>query len=329
MKKTLLTLAIITVAQFSYAQFSSSGGNTTTSDNVGIGTTSPGALLHLYKATDASEKIESGGGNYTYLQLATPTSSGDGYLVKNISTANSMLDKSLYLWNSIGPIQFSPGGVAGGTVTFLANGNVGIGTTSPGTKLHVAGSNDMFKLENTDGTTANQYTQMELVAGTAHNYIWTNNQNSPGFFGGSGALNLYTGSASPIAFFTNGSSTPQMVMASGGNVGIGTTTPDQLLSVAGTIHSKQVKVDLIGWPDYVFKPKYHLPSLLEIKTYVDKNHHLPGIPSEQDVAKNGINLGEMNKLLVKKVEELTLYQIEQDARIAALEKALSKLTVNK
>jgi hypothetical protein len=79
-----------------------------------------------------------------------------------------------------------------------------------------------------------------------------------------------------------------------------------------------------------------LATLTELKTYIDKNQHLPDMPSEAEVAKNGINLGEMNKLLVKKVEELTLYQIEQqekckqqDARIAALEAALTKLTATK
>jgi len=97
-----------------------------------------------------------------------------------------------------------------------------------------------------------------------------------------------------------------------GNVGIGIINPQNKLDVNGTIHSKQVKVDLTGWADYVFKPTYHLPTLAEIKTYIDKNHHLPDMPSEAEIAKDGVNLGEMNKVLVKKVEELTLYLIEKD-----------------
>jgi hypothetical protein len=113
----------------------------------------------------------------------------------------------------------------------------------------------------------------------------------------------------------------------GGNVGIGTTTPDELLSVNGTIHSKEVKVNLTGLPDYVFKPDYHLPTLSEVKTYIDKNSHLPEMPSAQEVEKNGLNLGEMNKLLLKKVEELTLYLIEKDKE-AQTQKEVNMMLLN-
>jgi hypothetical protein len=145
-------------------------------------------------------------------------------------------------------------------------------------------------------------------------------------------LNGLAGYGTPIMRFTNS-----------GNIGIGTINPDAKLAVNGTIHTKEVKVDLTGWPDYVFKKSYKLLSLRDIKTYIDQNQHLPEMPSEQEVFKNGINLGEMNKLLVKKVEELTLYLIkenkqnqdqqtkieQQEARIAALEQTLAKLTATK
>jgi len=101
-----------------------------------------------------------------------------------------------------------------------------------------------------------------------------------------------------------------------GNVGIGTTdTHGYQLAVNGTIHSKEVLVDLNNWPDYVFKKDYALMPLSEIKNYIDQNYHLPEIPSAVEVEKDGINLGEMNKVLLKKVEELTLYLIEKDKQI--------------
>jgi hypothetical protein len=106
---------------------------------------------------------------------------------------------------------------------------------------------------------------------------------------------------------------PVMYTDPNGNLGLNTLTPDPAyrLSVNGKIRAKEIRVET-GWADYVFDKSYELPALADIKAYIEQNHHLPEIPSEQEVAKNGINLGEMNKLLLKKVEELTLYLIEKD-----------------
>jgi hypothetical protein len=124
-------------------------------------------------------------------------------------------------------------------------------------------------------------------------------------------------STSDIRFSSGGDddAKQKMIINSAGNVGIGTTSPDALLAVKGTIHSKEVKVDLTGamaGPDYVFEKDYKLPTLEEIKSYIDQNQHLPGVPSAAEMEKSGVKLGEMNILLLKKVEGLTLYLIEQD-----------------
>lgn len=101
-----------------------------------------------------------------------------------------------------------------------------------------------------------------------------------------------------------------------GKLGIGTTaTGNYQLAVEGTMGARKVQVKQSSWADFVFKPDYQLPLLLELESYINSNQHLPGIPSEAEVLKDGIDVGEMNKLLLQKVEELTLYIINQQKQI--------------
>ena len=96
-----------------------------------------------------------------------------------------------------------------------------------------------------------------------------------------------------------------------GAVGIGSTNPNPnyKLSVDGKIRAKEVKVET-GWSDFVFDDDYRLPSLFEVEQFIIKNKHLPDIPSAEEVEKNGLNLGEMESMLLQKIEELTLYVID-------------------
>jgi hypothetical protein len=103
----------------------------------------------------------------------------------------------------------------------------------------------------------------------------------------------------------------KMMIDPSGNVGIGNTNPDAKLTVTGQVHAQEVKVTVSApGPDYVFEKDYSLPSLDQIKTYIEENKHLPEVPSAKEMEKNGVQLGEMNMLLLKKIEELTLYVIE-------------------
>lgn len=95
-----------------------------------------------------------------------------------------------------------------------------------------------------------------------------------------------------------------------GSVGIGTTTPSSKLAVNGNIKAKEIKVEIANWPDYVFTNSYKLPTLRDTEKYINEKGHLPGIPSAGEVEKNGVELGDMNKKLLQKIEELTLYLIE-------------------
>jgi hypothetical protein len=101
-----------------------------------------------------------------------------------------------------------------------------------------------------------------------------------------------------------------------GNVGIGLTDPgNDKLAVNGNIRAKEVKVETTNWPDYVFDKGYNLPSLEEIKKHIQEKGHLPNIPSASEMEENGVELGEMNKLLLEKIEELTLYILKQQEEI--------------
>ena len=111
------------------------------------------------------------------------------------------------------------------------------------------------------------------------------------------------------------------------NVGIGTkNTQGYRLAVGGNIIAEEIKVELqTNWPDFVFGKDYKLPSLEEIDMYIKANGHLMNIPSAIKVMESGIKLGEMNAKLLQKIEELTLYSIDQQKQIEKLEKSFNNL----
>jgi hypothetical protein len=123
-----------------------------------------------------------------------------------------------------------------------------------------------------------------------------------------------------------------------GKIGIGTNNPDELLTVKGKIHTQEVIVDLNGAvaPDYVFekyaegysklKPTYQLMSLQALDAFVKKHKHLPKVPSAEKLEKEGMSLKEMNLLLLEKVEELTLYTLQQQKELDAIKAQLNKIS---
>ncbi|RUT71267.1 hypothetical protein D0817_05135 [Flavobacterium cupreum] len=135
--------------------------------------------------------------------------------------------------------------------------------------------------------------------------------------------NLYVGNV-----FSNAGAQIAIKATQNGYVGIGTTIPDEKLTVDGKIHAKEVRVDLLSpmtVPDYVFTTDYKLKTLKEVEEYIKKNNHLPEIPSAKEIEKNGLMLAEMNMSLLKKIEELTLYSIEQNKKIEAQTKEIESL----
>lgn len=104
-----------------------------------------------------------------------------------------------------------------------------------------------------------------------------------------------------------------------GSLGIGTIPLGAKLAVKGSIHAEEIKVAVANWPDYVFAPGHERLSLVELERFIKTNQHLPEIPSAALAQENGISLGEMNTLLLKKIEELTLHVIDQAKLVQTLQ----------
>jgi len=110
-----------------------------------------------------------------------------------------------------------------------------------------------------------------------------------------------------------------------GKVGIKTEAPGEYdLAVNGKIRSHEIKVETANWPDYVFEKDYKLPTLAETEKFIQSNGHLPDVPKASELETNGVSLGEMNKLLIKKVEEITLHLIEKDKVLKEVVERLKK-----
>ena len=212
-----------------------------------------------------------------------------------------------------------------GSNIYYNNGNVGIGAIIPSQKLQIGNNDGKYALFTGNGSIA--YNGGILISNSLTDptqYRWKISSTSCESsslarlkFSFVSANDLETDIAVPLCFRA-------------GNVGIGTITPSYPLSVNGTIQAKEVIVNT-GWSDFVFDKGYKLMSLAELEKFINKNKHLPDVPTAKEVEDNGVALGNINSKLLQKVEELTLYVIELNKSVEQLklENAELKGQINK
>lgn len=216
-----------------------------------------------------------------------------------------------------------------GTNTYTTN-RIGIGTAgTPTTELDVFKSQagpTVVKVRN-QSTAAGAAARFDLSTATANSYQISALHENGGlpiyqFSVGSGVKTIYF-DGPQFAWRNAAGSSTWLAITTTGNIGIGTAATGSFkLAVEGTIGTREIKVTSVTpFPDYVFKSDYTLRSIRDVENYISKYQHLPGIPSAKEVEDaGGFELGEMNKKLLEKVEELTLYIIELNKRIEDLEK---------
>ncbi|SDX69245.1 hypothetical protein SAMN05444410_1275 [Hydrobacter penzbergensis] len=296
MHKLLLPLAVcfclpnISIAQTNV--FPSSG-------NVGIGTTSPISQLHLSSDSNHSFNLSRSNGTYGFRIYRDALA---GNILFQIGTTPTT-------WET--KIKIGEGGGANTKLLLNPNGgNVGIGTTSPISQLHLSSdSNHSFNLSRSNGTYGFRIYRDAL-----------------------GGNILFQIGTTPTTWETKikigegeGTNTKLLLNPDGGNVGIGTSLPSEKLSVNGNVRAQKIIVTQTGWSDYVFEPAYQLRSLTDVERFIKKNRRLPEIPSQKEVEEKGVSIGDNQAMLLKKIEELTLYVIELKKENDGLKQRVEKI----
>ncbi len=265
-------------------------GNNYYSGSLAIGVPSPKEKIHNVGAYY-------GPGNIKLHALSGDGNNGTAYVQAIDDSGTSSIDLSFRTQNTGSLVE---------AMQITKEGNVGIGTISvpsgQGHQLTIAEATEpvIFRLERSD---AGRW-----------DYEILNDGGSLIFRGGADAL--------------GSSLTEHMKINSDGRVGIGTSTlaSGYKLSVDGKVASEEILVEVSGsWPDYVFKEDYQLKSLIEVENHIAEHGHLPGVPSAKVAESDGIELGEMNRILLEKVEELTLHLIDQQKQLEEQKKLIDQL----
>ncbi|MBA4852267.1 hypothetical protein [Emticicia sp. BO119] len=253
---------------------------------IGIGTISPTGKLHIvHDGSDSDPHLRiHTTGSWSRINWSTNTNANYWTAQSDLESATASINYWRLEYN--GSTKF----------TVRGSGDVGVGTFSPSARLHVLGD------ENTGTTSA-----LRITSGTQNMLIDGNEIDA-----------LETG-----LYLNNNTNLNVILAQGGGRVGIGTTTPDNKLDVLGVIRANEVIVET-GWADYVFDEGFELKSLSEVESFIKENKHLPDVPSARTVQEKGAHVAELMTKMMQKIEELTLYSIQQQKEIDALKKRLDE-----
>jgi hypothetical protein len=279
--------------------------------NVGIGTSTPAHRLDV-NGNIGGLDIVSGGINSWVFHTPDATNPDGTAQRKTLYIAPNSPPPNYWNWGAGFAFQE--------TGDLIIRNKLGIGsfpTESVVANLDIRSGNPIVRLTNNTATNATVNQQIGGIEfPTSITGEWKAKINANvGAFSDQPYLTFHTGQAGA----------EQLRINQEGNVGIGTSSPGTYkLAVEGKIGAREVEIKTGAWADFVFADDYKLPSLTEVEQHIKEKHHLPAIPSEEEVKEKGIALGEMNAKLLQKIEELTLYVIDQQKRIEKLETQLKK-----
>ena len=243
---------------------------------IGSRTSTPSVEIHTIDGDTPTLRLQQDGSSGFAPQTWDVAGNETNFFIRDVTNGSAL------------PLRIRPGAPTS-SIFIDVDGDVGMGTSSPGADFEVStGENfTFFRLTSTGNTVPSA--DMTLTAGV-----------SQAGADGSYRINLVDGDGFEMEIDNDG----QLTVTGGYNV----------------------NATALNVPDYVFSEEYRLRPLNEVQAFVEENGHLPGIPSAEEVAKSGLNMTDMQMLLLEKIEELTLYTLSQEKTIKQMEQSMAMLT---